>query len=140
MNIIVCVKQVPGTNKVAVDPVTGVLIRDGVESKLNPYDLYALETAYTLAEQTDGKVKALSMGPPQAKAALSEAIWMGADEAALLSDRKFGGADVFCCLSGKKRFERSDAVFQRVITRPGEQVVVRHGKERDKEDIVSSAN
>ncbi len=94
MNIIVCVKQVPGTNKVAVDPVTGVLIRDGVESKLNPYDLYALETAYTLAEQTDGKVKALSMGPPQAKAALSEAIWMGADEAALLSDRKFGGADV----------------------------------------------
>lgn len=95
MNIIVCVKQVPGTNKVAVDPVTGVLIRDGVESKLNPYDLYALETAYTLAEQTDGMVKALSMGPPQAKAALSEAIWMGADSAVLLSDRKFGGADVF---------------------------------------------
>ncbi len=95
MNIIVCVKQVPGTNKVAVDPVTGVLIRDGVESKLNPYDLYALETAFVLAEQTNGKVKALSMGPPQAKAALAEAIWMGADEAVLLSDRKFGGADVY---------------------------------------------
>ncbi len=94
MNIIVCVKQVPGTNKVAVDPVTGVLIRDGVDSKLNPYDLFALETAFSIAEETNGCVKTLSMGPPQAKTALMETLWMGADESALLSDRKFGGADV----------------------------------------------
>ena len=95
MNIIVCIKQVPGTNKVAVDPVTGVLKRDGVESKLNPYDLYALESAYQHAEQTGGSVKVLSMGPPQAKTALAEALWMGAESGILLSDRKFGGADVF---------------------------------------------
>ncbi len=94
MNLIVCVKQVPGTNKVEVDPVTGVLKRDGVDSKLNPYDLFALETAFTIAEETDGCVKTLSMGPPQAKDALMETLWMGADESALLSDRKFGGADV----------------------------------------------
>ncbi len=94
MNLIVCVKQVPGTNKVEVDPVTGVLKRDGVDSKLNPYDLFALETAFSIAEETNGCVKALSMGPPQAKTALMETLWMGADEAYLLSDRKFGGADV----------------------------------------------
>ncbi len=94
MNLIVCVKQVPGTNKVEVDPVTGVLIRDGVDSKLNPYDLFALETAFTIAEETDGCVKTLSMGPPQAKEALKETLWMGASESVLLSDRKFGGADV----------------------------------------------
>ena len=94
MNLIVCVKQVPGTNKVEVDPVTGVLKRDGIDSKLNPYDLFALETAFTIAEETDGCVKTLSMGPPQAKDALLETLWMGASESALLSDRKFGGADV----------------------------------------------
>ncbi len=94
MNIIVCVKQVPGTNKVAVDPVTGVLIRDGVDSKINPYDLFALEEGFALAEKTGGCVKTLSMGPPQAKEALKETLWMGACESALLSDRKFGGADV----------------------------------------------
>ncbi len=94
MNIIVCIKQVPGTNKVEVDPVTGVLKRDGVDSKINPYDLFALETAFELAEQNKGFVKVLSMGPPQAKEVLKEALWMGADEGVLLSDRKFGGADV----------------------------------------------
>ena len=94
MNIIVCVKQVPGTNKVAVDPVTGVLIRDGVDSKINPYDLFALEEGFALAERYSGEVKTLSMGPPMAKQALCETIYMGATEAVLLSDRKFGGADV----------------------------------------------
>lgn len=94
MNIIVCVKQVPGTNKVAVDPVTGVLIRDGVDSKINPYDLFALEEGFALAEKYGGQVKTLSMGPPMAKEALKETIYMGASEAVLLSDRKFGGADV----------------------------------------------
>ncbi len=94
MNIIVCVKQVPGTNRVEVDPVTGVLKRDGIASKLNPYDLFALEAAFALAEEKGGCVKTLSMGPPQAKSALLETLWMGAEAGVLLSDRKFGGADV----------------------------------------------
>ena len=94
MTILVCVKQVPGTNKVEVDPETGVLKRAGVAAKLNPYDLFALETAFTLAEETGGTVKTLSMGPPQAEEALKETLWMGAEEAVLLSDRKFAGADV----------------------------------------------
>ena len=94
MNIIVCVKQVPGTNKVDIDPVTSVLKRDGVAAKLNPYDLFALETAFSIKEQTGGMVKTLSMGPPNAKVALEETLWMGADESILLSDPAFGGADV----------------------------------------------
>ena len=94
MNIIVCIKQVPGSNKVEVDPVTGVLKRDGVESKMNPYDLYALETALRLKETYGGTVKVISMGPLQAMQIIREAYAMGADEGILLSDRKFAGADV----------------------------------------------
>lgn len=94
MNILVCIKQVPGTNKVEVDPVTGVLRRDGVDSKMNPYDLYALETAIRLKEAHGGAVSVISMGPPQAKQIIMEAFAMGADEGVLLSDRKFGGSDV----------------------------------------------
>lgn len=94
MDILVCIKQVPGTSKVEVDPVTGVLKRDGVDSKMNPYDLYALETAFRIREQVGGKVMVISMGPPQALDVIREAYMMGADEGVLLSDRKFGGADV----------------------------------------------
>ena len=94
MNILVCIKQVPASNKVEVDPVTGVLKRDGAESKMNPYDLYALETALRLKEEHGGTVSVISMGPPQAQAVIREAFYMGADEGALLSDRNFGGADV----------------------------------------------
>jgi len=95
MNIIVCVKQVPSTTQVEVDPVTGVLKRDGVSGKLNPYDLFAIETAMQIKEQVDGAlVKTISMGPPQAIPSLLETMYMGADEAYLLSDRKFAGADV----------------------------------------------
>lgn len=94
MNIIVCVKQVPGTTQVEVDPVTGVLKRDGVESKLNPYDLFALEAAFRLRENAGGTVRTLSMGPNQAMTSLWETIYMGADSSVLLSDRKFAGADV----------------------------------------------
>lgn len=94
MNIIVCVKQVPGTNQVEVDPVTGVLKRDGVDSKLNPYDLFALEAAFRIRSICGGQVTALSMGPAQAAASLMEAVYMGADGGVLLSDRKFAGADV----------------------------------------------
>lgn len=94
MNILVCIKQVPASSKVEVDPVTGVLKRDGAESKMNPYDLYALETALRLKAEHGGKISVISMGPPQAKAVIREAFAMGADEGALLSDRNFGGADV----------------------------------------------
>lgn len=94
MEIIVCIKQVPGTSQVEIDPETGTLKRDGVDSKLNPYDLYAIETAVELVEKYGGHVHALSMGPGQAKTALLEAICMGADDGTLVSDRSFAGADV----------------------------------------------
>ncbi len=94
MNILVCVKQVPDSNKVEVDPVTGVLKRNGVASKMNPYDLYAIETALRIREQLGGTITALSMGPNQAAGVLREAFAMGVDHGVLISDRKFGGADV----------------------------------------------
>lgn len=94
MNILVCIKQVPETNKVEVDPVTGVLKRNGVESKMNPYDLYAIEAALRIREQKGGTVSVITMGPPQAESVIKEAFAMGADKGTLISDRKFGGADV----------------------------------------------
>ena len=94
MNILVCIKQVPDSNKVEVDPVTGVLKRNGVESKMNPYDLYAIETALRIREDKGGKITALTMGPGQAASVIREAFAMGVDEGVLISDRKFGGADV----------------------------------------------
>jgi electron transfer flavoprotein beta subunit len=94
MRILVCIKQVPSTTTVEIDEVTGVLKRDSAESKMNPYDLFALETAFRIREEKGGSVTVLTMGPPQAKIALQEAINMGADEACLLTDRKFAGADV----------------------------------------------
>lgn len=94
MDILVCIKQVPGTSKVEVDPITGVLKRDGIDSKMNPYDLYALETALRLKEQNGGTIKVITMGPPQASEVIREAYMMGADEGAIVTDRKFAGADV----------------------------------------------
>jgi electron transfer flavoprotein beta subunit len=94
MRIIVCIKQVPGTTKVEIDPESGVLKRDGVESKMNPYDLYAVETALRIKEKLGGTVAVVSMGPPQAEAVIREAYLMGADDGVLLSDRKFAGSDV----------------------------------------------
>lgn len=94
MNILVCIKQVPDTNKVEVDPVTGVLKRNGVESKMNPYDLYAIETALRIKEKTGGSIHVITMGPGQAASVIKEAFAMGADQGTLISDCKFGGADV----------------------------------------------
>jgi len=94
MKILVCVKQVPGSNNVEVDPVTGVLKRSGIPSKCNPYDLYGIETALTLAERFGGTVESLTMGPPQAKAVIQETVCMGASHGTVLTDRKFAGADV----------------------------------------------
>ncbi len=94
MNILVCIKQVPDSNKVEVDPVTGVLKRNGVDSKMNPYDLYAIETALRIREEKGGTICALTMGPGQAAGVIREAFAMGVDRGVLISDRKFGGADV----------------------------------------------
>lgn len=94
MKIIVCIKQVPGSSKVDIDPQTGVLKRDGAQTKVNPYDLYAIEAAMRLKEQTGGTVTAVTMGPDQAVEMMQEAYMMGVDDAVIFSDRTFAGADV----------------------------------------------
>lgn len=94
MKLIVCIKQVPGSSNVEVDPVTGVLKRDGIQSKMNPYDLYGIEMALSLAEKYNGEVETITMGPPQAKNVIVESICMGAKGGTVISDRKFAGADV----------------------------------------------
>ena len=95
MNIIVCIKQVPETTEVRINPETNTLIRDGVKSIINPFDMYAIEEGVRLKERFGGKVVVVSMGPPQAEAALREAISMGCDEAILVSDRAFAGSDTW---------------------------------------------
>ena len=93
--IIVCLKQVPETQDVRLDPETHTLKREGVKAIINPFDLYAVEEALRLKEAHGGEVVLLSMGPPQAEAALREALGYGADRAVLLSDRAFAGADTW---------------------------------------------
>jgi electron transfer flavoprotein beta subunit len=95
LNIIVCIKQVPDTTEVKINPDTGTLIREGVPSIINPFDTYAIEEGLLLKEKFGGKVTVISMGPPQAVEALKEAVAMGADEALLLSDREFAGSDTW---------------------------------------------
>ena len=95
MNIIVCIKQVPDTAEVRINPETNTLIRDGVASIINPYDVHAIEAALQIREKTGGRVTVITMGPPQAEAALREAIAMGADDAVLLTDRAFAGSDTW---------------------------------------------
>ena len=114
MEILVCIKQVPGTTQVEIDPKTGTLKRDGVESTMNPFDLYALETALRLKAKHGGTVTVLTMGPPQAEAVIREAFMMGADKGAVLSDRRFGGADVlataYTLSQGARKAGRFDLV------------------------------
>lgn len=95
MHAIVCIKQVPDTSEVKIDPERGTLIREGVPSIVNPFDTYAIEEALLLKEKYGGKVTVISMGPPQAIEALKEAVAMGCDEAILLSDRAFAGSDTW---------------------------------------------
>lgn len=95
MDIVVCIKQVPDTTNIRINPETNTLIREGVESIINPFDMYALEEALRIKEKLGGKVTALSMGPPQVEDALRTAISLGIDEAILLSDRAFAGADTW---------------------------------------------
>lgn len=95
MHFVVCIKQVPDTMNITINPETNTLQRDGVASIINPFDMYAIEEAIRLREKLGGQVTALSMGPPQAVSALREAISMGVDNAVLLSDRAFIGSDTW---------------------------------------------
>ncbi|MHC4561167.1 MAG: electron transfer flavoprotein subunit beta/FixA family protein [Planctomycetota bacterium] len=95
MRLVVPIKQVPFSENVKMDPETGTMVREGVESIINPLDLYAIELALVLREQCDGEVIAISMGPAQAAKALKEAIAMGCDSAVLLSDKAFAGSDTW---------------------------------------------
>ncbi|MEA3400686.1 MAG: electron transfer flavoprotein subunit beta/FixA family protein [Armatimonadota bacterium] len=93
MNIIVCIKQVPDTSEVQIDPETNTIVREGVPAIINPFDENAIEAAVQLVEEHGGTVTVISMGPPQAEDALREALAMGADEAILISDRCFAASD-----------------------------------------------
>jgi electron transfer flavoprotein beta subunit len=95
VKIVVCIKQVPDTAEVRINPETNTLIRDGVPSIINPYDMHAIEAGLQIREKTGGSVTAITMGPPQAEASLREAISMGVDGAALISDRAFAGSDTW---------------------------------------------
>ncbi|HUO77735.1 MAG TPA: electron transfer flavoprotein subunit beta/FixA family protein [Thermodesulfovibrionales bacterium] len=95
MNIVVCIKQVPDTAEVRINPETNTLVREGVPSIINPYDMHAIEAGLQIREKAGGKVTVISMGPPQAESALRDAISMGADEAVLLTDRAFAGSDTW---------------------------------------------
>ena len=95
MNIIVCIKQVPETTEVKINPETNTLIREGVKSIVNPFDMYAIEESVRLKEKFGGKATVITMGPPQAEAVLREAISLGVDAGILLSDRAFAGSDTW---------------------------------------------
>lgn len=114
MNILVCVKQVPDTNEIKIDPETHTLVRAGVPSIVNPFDTYALEVGVRLKEQTEGKVVVLSMGPDQAKEALKTCLSVGADTAYLVSDAKFGGSDTlatsFILSNAIKAIEKKEGI------------------------------
>lgn len=114
MKIVVCLKQVPDTTAVKIDPKTGTLIRDGVPSIINPEDKHALEAALQLKDNNGAEVTVLSMGPPQAKSALREALCMGADKAILITDRAFAGADTLAtskALAGALKKLEYDIIF-----------------------------
>ncbi|HNW92592.1 MAG TPA: electron transfer flavoprotein subunit beta/FixA family protein [bacterium] len=115
MHIIVCIKQVPDTTEVRLDSTTNTLIRDGVPSIINPFDMYAIEEALRLKEAHGGTVTVLSMGPPQVESALREALALGADKAALLSDRAFAGADTWATSTTLAAGIRALGAFDLVI-------------------------
>jgi electron transfer flavoprotein beta subunit len=95
VNIVVCIKQVPDVAEVRINPETNTLIREGVPSIINPYDVHALEAALQIKEKIGAKVTVITMGPPQAEEALKEAIAMGADDVRLITDKAFAGADTW---------------------------------------------
>ena len=95
MNIIVCVKQVPDTQDIRINPETNTLMREGVQSIVNPFDMYAIEEALRIKEKLGGKITVICMGPKQAEEAMREAVSMGVDEMVLMSDRAFAGSDTW---------------------------------------------
>jgi electron transfer flavoprotein beta subunit len=118
MHIVCCIKQVPDTAQVKIDPETNTLVRSGVESICNPYDLVAAEVSVGLVEQYGGKVTVISMGPPQTEAALRECLALGINEAILLSDRAFAGADTLAT-----SFTLSQALSKIASTEPIDLVI-----------------
>lgn len=119
MNILVCVKQVPDTTNIKIDPVTNTLIRTGVPSILNPFDAQAINMALSLKEEKGGAVTVLSMGPMQAVAVLRECLALGADKAYLLSDRAFGGSDTlatsYIISCAVKKLEQENGTFDLIL-------------------------
>ncbi|MCI8661016.1 MAG: electron transfer flavoprotein subunit beta/FixA family protein [Lachnospiraceae bacterium] len=120
MNIIVCVKQVPDTTEIKIDPDTNTLIRSGVHSIVNPFDGYALEAAARIKDtHPDTKIVALSMGPGQAQTALKECLAIAADKAYLISDRAFGGSDTlatsYILSAGVKKLEELEGKFDMIF-------------------------
>jgi len=115
LNIVVCMKQVPETTEVKIDPETKTLVREGVPSIINPFDAYAIEEGIRLKEKFGGTVTVISMGPPQVKEALKEAVAMGCDQAVLLSDRAFAGSDTlatsFTLASGIRKLGEFDIIL-----------------------------
>lgn len=95
MHIVVCIKQVPDAKNVRIDPDTHTLVRQGVESIINPFDMFAVEAALRLKDVSDAKVTTMTMGPPQAEAALRDTLALGVDDAVLLSDRAVAGSDTW---------------------------------------------
>jgi electron transfer flavoprotein beta subunit len=131
VHFIVCIKQVPEGTEVEIDEEKGVLKREGVESKLNVYDAYALEAAVSLKEKYGGAVTVLSMGPPQAMAVIREAYTLGADNGYLLSDRKFAGADTlatsYTLSEAIRRLPPADLIFCGMQTTDGDTAQVGPG-------------
>ncbi len=119
MNILVCIKQVPDTTEIKINPETNTLMREGVPSIVNTFDAYALELGVRLKEKHGGKVTVMSMGPDQAKVALKECLSVGADEAYLLSDRVFGGSDTlatsFILASFAKHLQAEKGAFDLIL-------------------------
>ncbi len=115
MHVVVCIKQVPGTTKVSINPETNTLIRDGVEAIINPFDENALEAALVLKDTMGAKVTVISMGPPQAEAALRESMARGADDVVLLCDRAFAGSDTwatsYALAQGIRMLDKVDIVL-----------------------------
>ncbi|UCC95678.1 MAG: electron transfer flavoprotein subunit beta/FixA family protein [Candidatus Omnitrophota bacterium] len=119
MKIIVCIKQVPETGEVKINPETNTLIREGVSSIINPFDMYAIEEAVRLKERFGAKTIVVTMGPPQAEAALREALSLGLDEAVHLCDRTFAGSDTWA----------TSLALARVIEKIGDYHLVICGKQ-----------
>ncbi|MDE6281475.1 MAG: electron transfer flavoprotein subunit beta/FixA family protein, partial [Oscillospiraceae bacterium] len=120
MNILVCVKQVPDTTEIKIDPVKNTLIREGVPSIVNPFDGYALEAAARIKDKNpDTKIVVVSMGPPQATAALKECLSIAADKAYLVSGRTFGGSDTlatsYILYNAVKKIEELEGKFDAIF-------------------------